>query len=72
VHNRQLLSLKQLYGLAYQWIMAKEAEGVMDEDSIELANAVIDFLRFVRKVMPHRKNTPQIPASPEAHAGQGF
>ena len=43
------LSQKKIYSLAYQWIMAKEAEGITDEEFAELANAVIGVLRFVRQ-----------------------
>ena len=52
------LSQKKLYGLAYQWIMTKEAAGFMDEDSAWLAAVVTDYLQFVRESKPHKKPPP--------------
>ena len=51
------LSQKKIYSLAYQWIMAKEADGITDEESAELANAVIGFLWFVRQAKPPKRGS---------------
>jgi len=51
------LSQKKLHGPVYQWVEAKEAQGIADDKLVPLANAVIDYLRFVKLSKPHSQRT---------------
>jgi hypothetical protein len=45
----QRFSLKQLYGLAYQWIDDKQQHGMDESDANKLAPVILDFFAFVLK-----------------------
>jgi hypothetical protein len=43
------ISMKKLYGLAYQWIDHKKANGMPEMEANKLATLIIDFFDFVWK-----------------------
>jgi hypothetical protein len=43
------ISIKQLYGLAYQWIDDKQQHGMDEAEANKLAPVILDFFEFVMK-----------------------
>jgi hypothetical protein len=50
----QRFSLKQLYGLAYQWIEQLERQGMTPEDAKHVAPFLLDFFEFSMEHQPKK------------------